>query len=213
MVKCNNCYKYIYGTNSIQCNLCTSIYHKRCVDTNRDDIKNWYCFKCSCNIFPFNHIADDNEFLFTIQSLNNCHTYNKFLELKFDPLLFEIGMNNNTHDYLQSDVLNSCNYIFDPNSDFKLSIKSGFSILHLNARSVNKNQDLINAFISNLNVTFSVISLSETWFKEDHSNLINITNYNLLNFPRQGRRSGGSALYIHESLSYIDRSVISILSS
>ena len=59
---------------------------------------------------------------------------------------------------------------------------------------VNKNHDLINAFISNLNFTFSIIALSETWFNEDHSNPIDICNYNLISIPRQSRKSGGGGV-------------------
>ena len=77
-----------------------------------------------------------------------------------------------------------------------------FSILHLNPRSLNKNIDSIHNFISSFNHAFSVISLSETWFNEDGSNLIHFEDYILVNAPRMGRRSGGVAIYVHNSLSY-----------
>ena len=41
--------------------------------------------------------------------------------------------------------------------------------------------------------------MSETWSKQDNSNLIDIPNYSLNNVPRLNRKSGGSALYIHDS--------------
>lgn len=44
--------------------------------------------------------------------------------------------------------------------------------------------------------------MSETWFKDDHSNLIDILNYSLISVPRQNRKSGGVALYIHNTISY-----------
>ena len=121
-------------------------------------------------------------------------------DIKNITFLFEVGINDRSHDYLQNhSTLNSCNYVFDPSSDFDLSFKAGFSILHLIVRSFNKNQDLINSFISNLNFTFSIIALSETWFKD---NIIDISNYNPISVPRQNRRSGGTALYVHNSLSF-----------
>ena len=58
---------------------------------------------------------------------------------------------------------NLCNYVFDLSLDSKCSFKDGFSILHLNSRSFNKNRDFIEIFISNLKHTFSIIALSETW--------------------------------------------------
>ena len=172
MAQCNQCNRCIFNVNhnSIQCKFCKSMYHKRCVYGNLDD-DNWFCSKCSGDIFPFNHVLDDGEFLFSIHYFKNSLDYNKLLDLKFNPFLFEVGINDTLHDHLQNHgISNSCNYIFDPSSDFNLSFKSGFSMLHFNVRSFNKNHDLINAFISNLNFTFSIIALSETWFNEDHSN-------------------------------------------
>ena len=79
-------------------------------------------------------------------------------------------------------------FVFDP-SDFNMfnvSVKSGVSVLHLNVRSFNKNQELTNVFIYNLNFTLWIIALSETWFKDDHSNLLDIPNYNMISIPCQG---------------------------
>ena len=42
--------------------------------------------------------------------------------------------------------------------------------------------------------------MPEAWFKQDNSNLIDIPNYSLINVPRLN--SGGSALYIHDSISF-----------
>ena len=44
--------------------------------------------------------------------------------------------------------------------------------------------------------------MSETWFKQDNSNLIDILNYSLINVPRLNRKSGGSAFYTHDSISF-----------
>ena len=72
----------------------------------------------------------------------------------------------------------------------------------MNPRSLNRNFDSIHTFLSGLNHTFIVITLSETWYNEDDSNLIDIDDYVLLSAPRRGRRSGGSAIYVHNSVSY-----------
>ena len=155
MAKCNECNKCIYNVsnnNAIRCSLCSCYYHKKCTNVN-SDYNDWFCLTCTCDIFPFNQIIDDDEFLFTIRYFDNCHDYNKFLDLKFNLFLFEIGIDDPSSEYLQNlGVSNSCNYVFDPTSYLKSSSKPGFSILHLNVRSFHKNQDLINAFISNLNL-------------------------------------------------------------
>ena len=44
--------------------------------------------------------------------------------------------------------------------------------------------------------------MSETWFHEDNSNLVDIPNYSLISAPRHLSRSGGSALYTHNFISY-----------
>ena len=160
------------------------------------------CFTCTGEIFPFNHILEDDEFMYSLQYFHNSVEYNNFLELKFNPYLFEIGIDNNfSCEHLQKIASsNSCNYVFD--SNVNISFDAGLSILHLNARSFDKNQDLINVFLSNLNMTFSVIALSETWFKEDQSNLVEIPNYHVVSVPRRDRRSGGSAIYVHNSFQF-----------
>ena len=76
-----------------------------------------------------------------------------------------------------------------------------FFYLRLISRCFNKNRDFIEMFISKLKHIFSIIALSETWYKEDDSNLIDILNYTLVSVPRRGRKSGGVALYVHSSLS------------
>ena len=86
--------------------------------------------------------------------------------------------------------------------DVEVSFKDVFFILHLNSRSSNRNRDNIDVFLTNTNRTFSIIAMSETWFHEDNSNLVDIPNYSLISAPRHLRRSGDSAPYIHNSISY-----------
>ena len=77
---------------------------------------------------------------------------------------------------------NSCNFMFDCSlDDIDVSFKNGFSILRLNPRSFNWNRDNIQVFLSNIKYNFSIIVMSETWFKQDNSNLIDIPNYFLIN--------------------------------
>ena len=55
---------------------------------------------------------------------------------------------------------------FNPNEireGFECLCKNGFSVLHVNIRSINKNFEISNNFYSKLNCKFSVICFSETW--------------------------------------------------
>ena len=89
MANCNNCLKDIVNNNALLfCNYCKCSYHKRCVYGNIDDV-NWMCFKCTGELFPFNHIVDDNEFKFCLSYFNNSIEYNKLLDLRFNPFMFD----------------------------------------------------------------------------------------------------------------------------
>ena len=213
MANCDKCNKCISNNNhKICCEFCNSNYHKRCVHGNFDDV-NWLCFNCSGNLFPFNHILDDDEFKFALCYFNNSVEYNRLLSLKFNPYLYECNAHDNIshNNLINYNTCNSCNYVFDLSLDLKCSFKDGFSILHLNSRSFNKNRDFIDIFISNLKHTFSIIALSETWFKEDDSNLVDISNYTLVSVPRHVRKSGGVALYVHSALSFKHREDLNLI--
>jgi hypothetical protein len=201
---CNSCNKNISDNQpKIRCIHCIFFYHTRCVYSNLE-ICDWLCFNCTGDIFPFNHYVDDDEFKFVLFTFKNSVEYNDLLGLKLNPFNLDDTILNffNDHGNLcASDNLNSCSYVFD-GDQLPVTHDDDFSILHLNPRSMNCNIDEIHTFISSLNHTFSLISASETWFSEDDSNLIDIENYTLVSVPRRDRRSGGSALYIHNSVSY-----------
>ena len=207
MITCKTCNKNILPHHSkfLCCN-CNHFYHTRCVYTDCDQSQNWICFKCTGDIFPFNHYVEDDEFKFALFTFEHSYEYNQLLDLKLNPFnLDENIRGNGVNDsgyVLDSGNLNSCSYIFDCDQ-LPASTDDDFSILHINPRSLNKNFDGIHAFLSSFKHIFSIITLSETWFNEDGSNLIDIENYTLLSAPRRhGRRSGGSAIYVHNSVSY-----------
>ena len=194
---CNFCSKQIKPHQSkILCNICNLNYHSHCVYTDVNTIEEWYCFQCTGKMFPFNHYLDDDEFKFGLFTLNNTLEYNRILYLKFNPFDFNLNNSSNLSDY---GTHHTCSYIFDYN--ITASCEEDFSILHINARSFNKNVEQINTFLTSLSHTFLIIALSETWFKEDDSNLIYIDNYNLVNASRHGR-SGGVAIYVHNTVSF-----------
>ena len=80
-------------------------------------------------------------------------------------------------------VNNHCNYIF-PNckyyscQDFTASfgnyMKNGLSFIHFNARSLNSNFKYISNFLTELNIKFDLITISETW-----SNTHTVDDYDL----------------------------------
>ncbi|XP_071943453.1 uncharacterized protein [Antedon mediterranea] len=93
-------------------------------------------------------------------------------------------------------------------NDFNLSFKNSihanhFSILSLNCRSmVNKFDDILN-LINSINHSFSIIALEETWISPNSTtSLYEIPKYTFIHKDRIGRRGGGVALYLSETLSY-----------
>ena len=74
---------------------------------------------------------------------------------------------------------------FNPNE-----IREGFSVLHVNIRSINKNFEKFKNFCSKLNNTFSVICFSETWATDN--SICNDSNFQIKNYTvlHQVRESG-----------------------
>ena len=209
--KCKSCSKDIYKHQSkIVCNSCNCLYHTRCIYS--DITVNWFCFKCTGELFPFNHFVEDDEFRFALFCFNNTLDYNRMLALRFNPFKFEDDLRNSTNADLMNVDSNKCSYIFD-NDRFSSSSDTDFSIIHLNTRSFNKNADAVNIFLSSIDHTFSVICISETWFYDDMSNVLKIKGYELVNSPRHGRRGGGSAIYVHNTITYCTRDDLMLTSN
>ena len=78
---------------------------------------------CSGNLFPFNHIIDNDEFKFALCYFNNSVEYNKLLNLKFNPYLYECTAQDNIGQINLDNynTCNSCNYVFNLSLDSKCS--------------------------------------------------------------------------------------------
>ena len=63
---------------------------------------------------------------------------------------------------------------------------NNFSLLHWNARSLNKNFESLELLLSSLkDFPFSVIGISETWLRTNSPNLFNLDNYKLFRNDRK----------------------------
>ena len=214
LLNCKTCNKNILNHQQyIKCVLCNCNFHVRCLHTSISD--DWYCSICTGNTFPFNHYIDDDEFKFALFSFDNTLEYNRLLSLKFNPFNFEEMVRTSQHeaDHLNnfSNLPSKCTYLFDNNISY--SGNDNFSIIHFNSRSLNKNFDNIHDFISRADHTFTIIAISETWLTDDTNHMLDIDNYTLINTPRQDRRSGGSALYVHNSVSFRFREDLNLISN
>ena len=80
----------------------------------------------------------------------------------------------------------------------------GFSILHLNIRSIKNLFKTFKNFLSTLNFNFSIILFSETWLDETDTENSNykLPGYYSIHQIRNNRKGGGVAVYIKKVLNF-----------
>ena len=81
----------------------------------------------------------------------------------------------------------------------RLNLDNGFTVLHMNMRSLKNKMDDFQTFLHNSGVEWSVICISETWLKPEILKYYNLESYNLFASCREGREGGGPAVYVHNS--------------
>ena len=115
-------------------------------------------------------------------------------------------LNNFTDDEKENELnLPNCKYR-DPDyfknltKDFKGKVLSFF---HMNVCSLTKNFDDFNILLSELNVSFDILAITESRIKKDSLSPINLqlNNYSIEHTPTKSS-AGGTLLYINERLPY-----------
>lgn len=77
-----------------------------------------------------------------------------------------------------------------------------YSLFHLNAHSLVKNQDALAHLLANINYKFSVLAITETWLKESNVNDISFERYNFVSNHHADKIGGGVGLFIGQNFSY-----------
>ena len=80
-------------------------------------------------------------------------------------------------------------------------MKTKFSAMHLNIRSINRNFSQLTNLLLSLEHQFHAIGISETWLK-DSNHLFDIENYDFIHSNRKHRLGGGVGLYLANNLDY-----------
>ena len=70
------------------------------------------------------------------------------------------------------------------------------SIMHLNARSLVKNQEALYASLQTLNHKFSILAITETWTTVQNEAVINVPGYSKILKSRVEGRGGGFFFFI-----------------
>jgi hypothetical protein len=74
--------------------------------------------------------------------------------------------------------------------------------LHLNSRSLLGNFDKFQSLIANLNNTFSLIGVTETWLNDQTSDTVNIPGYYFISNHRKHKTVGGVGIYLRSAFQY-----------
>ena len=169
--------------------------------------------------FPFNHIVDNDVYYSSLLELtSDCRLFGPdYAQTKiFDP--FDL---NDEKDYIPCTDINPDSYYYNDLSfsiqqnsnyyhedSFNQSFQRVFndndtlSLMHLNIRSIPSNLTKLVQYLSNLNVNFDIIGISETWLNETNKDIYNLNGYNHVPLVRQDRIHGGVSLFISASISY-----------
>ena len=230
---CFLCYKgFRSETHQLECCACMRMYHVRCIDNAAQDNSmfnknNWLCKFCTSSIFPFNHIDENDEFIAAISEESiKCEVVTlESLEGKmFNP--FELNEQDSTFSLGDADPdlqfyddnrhinnLVNCKYYLENNfnDNCKAVGVDEFSIIQLNVRSIPKNLQHFELFMSNLNIHFTVVCITESWLKESNVNAYALTGYKHEHVCRKHKAGGGVSLFIKEHVEYKCRTDLNIL--
>ena len=135
-------------------------------------------------------------------------------------IFFGVIMANRNHFHLndidpEANFLpsNSCKYYSDENlKEFRSTIADNFSLLHVNVRSMAKNGQNLSNYLTVSESKFSVIALTETWLTASNASLHDLPNYSHVCLLRNDRRGGGVSIHLIKSLTYNERSDLTVMS-
>ena len=142
--------------------------------------------------------------------------------MSYNPFMVNDNFFNSESDpYINfySDISPLDTKCFNPNEireGFECLCKNGFSVLHVNIRSINKNFETFKNFYSKLNCTFSVICFSETWATDNsicNDSNFQIENYTVLHQVRESGRGGRLSIYMHKETYFKPRTDLFINSN
>ena len=214
-----------------QCSNCNDLTHINCLPfVNKNDslyterhASEWYCITCSEDIFPFNHLCEEEDFILAISDYWHIDETVPFNDLNIQEKLFtpfDLNENENVPLYdIDPDIQfyrNQCNTSL-PNCDYhledsfnkkisNLKIKDNcISMTHVNIHSANENLGKFEMYLSNLNHTFPIIGVSESWLKDHNVDTCNMHGYQSEHNFRPIKRGGGVSLFIKNNIEYTVR--------
>ena len=238
MSSCNICSKRILKHSyHLKCGSCNHLTHINCLSKvkktdslyiNRDT-EVWFCPLCTKDIFPFNCIDEDFDFLealFDLRCYDETVPLHKLFSLVKDKVFnpFELNSDIRNNDFLQCDPdvqfynshvnysLHSCNYYLEDQLNKVLAnVPSNCaSILHANMRSIPKNLHDFELYLSNIAYVFNFLCFSESWLNESNKDLYNIPGYTATHRCRKDRVGGGVSIFTRDNIEFTIREDLSL---
>ena len=157
----------------------------------------------------------------------NDNALTKLRNLTFNPFSNNRNGGYETHLTLNSDLdpdhnyydkilthVDACDYhdedTFECMAQDRDIKESGFSLLHLNIRSIINKFDDFKAYLDSLEHKFSVIGLSETWLNRNNIDEFPLSCYCNIGKVRKNKQGGGVGLYVDRSYHYRERTDLDI---
>lgn len=151
-------------------------------------------------ILPFCHITNEYEFLSAIwNDQNETFDTNKIRlheNKTFDP--FASMEDSRPMNWNPTD----CRYLTTDELATSVTPQENLSIVQLNVRSLKKNFEHFKTFLHTFKSLPQIVTLSETWLKEDEDKFYNLPNYKFLSLPRENKIGGGVGIYISDQIPY-----------
>ena len=223
-IQCCSCKGYTHLNCIPYVNKCDSIF----IERNMND---WLCTCCTESLFPFNHVYDDDEFMRILSecwpvSLDRIAAQAKIQDKIFSPFelnedvyspFMDIDPDSNYYGDTINDRVNSCDYYMENSFNKKcqdIGITNNYlSLIHSNIRSIPKNIDHFEEYLSSLETKFSFIALSETWLKADNCDFYGLQGYTPEHNVRNGKVGGGVSLYIKDGIDYTRREDLCVMNN
>jgi len=147
-------------------------------------------------ILPFCHITNEYEFLSAVwNDQNETFDTNKIRlheNKTFDP--FASMEDSRPMNWNPTD----CRYLTTDELATSVTPQENLSIVQLNVRSLKKNFEHFKTFLHTFKSLPQIVTLSETWLKEDEDKFYNLPNYKFLSLPRENKIGGGVGIYISD---------------
>ena len=220
---------------SVLCTTCSSHIHRKCsrlkplelLEIKSNKYASWECVSCLQHKFPFTFEDDtffsketfNSNFQCKCQSSTDYEQGDVKYTFNYKSVYKDKTFNNinDTNDQMFDNFILQPNFKFYQNHDFhklseKLNKNKDFSIFHTNICSLQGNFENLHNLLADLEFSFSVIAVSETWTPESKKNQEkpHLEGYQPYRGIKGKTLKSGCGFYIRNDVKYKVRSDLNI---